>query len=40
MRTMGVEWLYRAARDPIRLGGRYLVTSPIAVYHLATKTHD
>ena len=40
MQATGLEWLYRAAREPLRLGVRYLVTNPRAVYHLATKTHD
>ncbi|MEP9404011.1 WecB/TagA/CpsF family glycosyltransferase [Sphingomonas sp. VNH70] len=40
MQRLGLEWIYRAARDPLRLGRRYLVTSPIALYHLARKTHD
>lgn len=40
MQTAGMEWLYRAAREPVRLGWRYLVTSPAALYHLLTKTHD
>ena len=40
MQSAGLEWLYRAAREPVRLGWRYLVTSPIAIYHLLTKTHD
>lgn len=40
MQSAGLEWLYRGAREPVRLGWRYLVTSPIAVYHLLTKTHD
>ncbi len=40
MQAWGLEWLYRAAREPVRLGWRYLVTSPVALYHLATKTHD
>lgn len=40
MQSLGLEWLYRAAREPIRLGWRYLVTSPVAIYHLLTKTHD
>lgn len=40
MQAAGLEWLYRAAREPIRLGWRYLVTSPIAIYYLATRTHD
>jgi exopolysaccharide biosynthesis WecB/TagA/CpsF family protein len=40
MQSLGLEWLYRAAREPVRLGWRYLVTSPVAIYHLLTKTHD
>ena len=40
MQAAGLEWLYRAAREPIRLGWRYLVTSPIAIYYLAIRTHD
>ena len=40
MQAWGLEWLYRAAREPVRLGWRYLVTSPLALYHLATKTRD
>ena len=40
MQALGLEWLYRAAREPLRLGWRYLVTNPRAVYHLATKTRD
>jgi exopolysaccharide biosynthesis WecB/TagA/CpsF family protein len=40
MQAAGLEWLYRGAREPMRLGWRYLVTSPLAVYHLLTKTHD
>lgn len=40
MQAWGLEWLYRAAREPLRLGWRYLVTSPLALYHLVTKTHD
>ncbi|MDP9057747.1 MAG: WecB/TagA/CpsF family glycosyltransferase [Pseudomonadota bacterium] len=40
MQRTGFEWLYRVAREPLRLGWRYLVTSPVAIYHLLTKTHD
>lgn len=40
MQAAGLEWLYRAAREPIRLGWRYLVTSPVAIYYLATRTRD
>lgn len=38
MQNWGLEWLYRSAREPLRLGWRYLVTSPIAAYYLLTKT--
>jgi exopolysaccharide biosynthesis WecB/TagA/CpsF family protein len=40
MQAAGMEWLYRAAREPMRLGWRYAVTNPVALYHLVTKTHD
>jgi exopolysaccharide biosynthesis WecB/TagA/CpsF family protein len=40
MQTAGLEWLYRAAREPLRLGWRYLVTNPVAVYYLMTRTRD
>lgn len=40
MQASGLEWMYRAAREPVRLGWRYLVTSPVALYYLATKTRD
>lgn len=40
MQSLGLEWLYRAAREPVRLGWRYLVTNPRAIYHLLTKTKD
>lgn len=40
MQAAGLEWLYRGAREPLRLGWRYLVTSPVAAYHLMTKTGD
>lgn len=40
MQTLGLEWLYRGAREPLRLGWRYLVTNPIAVYYLLTRTRD
>lgn len=38
MQRVGLEWLYRMAREPSRLGMRYLFTNPQAVYHLLTKT--
>lgn len=40
MQAIGCEWLYRVAREPLRLGWRYLVTSPIAIYYLLAETHD
>ncbi|MCA1196347.1 WecB/TagA/CpsF family glycosyltransferase [Sphingomonas sp. R647] len=40
MQRLGLEWLYRAAREPLRLGWRYLVTNPVAVYYLLRRTHD
>lgn len=36
----GMEWLFRAAQEPARLGPRYLATNPVALYHLLTKTGD
>jgi N-acetylglucosaminyldiphosphoundecaprenol N-acetyl-beta-D-mannosaminyltransferase len=40
VQAAGFEWLFRLAQEPARLGPRYLVTNPIAAYHLLTKTHD
>ncbi|MDJ0391465.1 WecB/TagA/CpsF family glycosyltransferase [Roseomonas sp. E05] len=40
MQKAGLEWLHRAAKEPRRLGPRYLATNPLATYHLMTKTHD
>ncbi|MFC0205087.1 WecB/TagA/CpsF family glycosyltransferase [Novosphingobium soli] len=40
MRKAALEWAYRGAREPLRLGWRYLTTNPSAFWHLATKTHD
>ena len=40
MQDVGLEWLHRVIREPIRLGPRYLMTNPIAAFHLATKTYD
>jgi N-acetylglucosaminyldiphosphoundecaprenol N-acetyl-beta-D-mannosaminyltransferase len=37
---MGLEWMYRAWQEPMRLGPRYISTNPVAAYHLLTKTHD
>ena len=38
MQAAGLEWLFRAALEPQRLGRRYLTSSPLASYHLLTKT--
>lgn len=37
MQRVGLEWLYRASKDPGRLGWRYLTTNPIAIWTLLTK---
>lgn len=34
MQEMGFEWLYRMILEPRRLGKRYLLTNPIAIYAL------
>jgi len=38
MQSAGLEWLYRAAREPRRLLGRYLTTNPHALYLLLTES--
>ncbi len=38
MQQAGLEWLYRAAREPRRLGRRYLSTNPQALWYLLTRT--
>jgi N-acetylglucosaminyldiphosphoundecaprenol N-acetyl-beta-D-mannosaminyltransferase len=38
MQAAGLEWLHRMILNPRRLAMRYLVTNPIAVYHLLTHT--
>ena len=40
MQRLGLEWLFRAARDPRRLGWRYLSTNPYALYRLLRYTRD
>ncbi len=40
MQESGLEWLYRATKEPRRLGLRYVATNPLAAYHLMTKTRD
>lgn len=34
MHRVGLEWLYRAIREPRRLGWRYLTTNPYSLYRL------
>jgi exopolysaccharide biosynthesis WecB/TagA/CpsF family protein len=34
MQKSGMEWAYRAAQEPVRLGWRYLTTNPHAAYWL------
>ena len=36
MQSLGLEWAYRMAREPRRLGYRYLTTNPHAIYLLLT----
>ncbi len=38
MQTMGLEWAYRTFLEPQRLGGRYLMTNPHALFLLVTRT--
>lgn len=38
MQNLGLEWLFRLAREPRRLFWRYAVTNPIAIYLLLTRT--
>jgi exopolysaccharide biosynthesis WecB/TagA/CpsF family protein len=38
MQTAGLEWLWRAALEPRRLGWRYLKTNPYAMYLLLTRS--
>ena len=38
MQAAGLEWAYRAFREPRRLAGRYLVTNPHAAFVLLTQT--
>jgi exopolysaccharide biosynthesis WecB/TagA/CpsF family protein len=34
MQDMGLEWLHRMLQEPRRLGKRYLLTNPLAIYAL------
>lgn len=38
MQAIGMEWLYRAIKEPSRLGWRYATTNPYALYRLALYT--
>ncbi|HEU0096962.1 MAG TPA: WecB/TagA/CpsF family glycosyltransferase [Rhizomicrobium sp.] len=38
MQTLGLEWLYRLAKEPRRLFWRYAVTNPLAIFYLLTRT--
>lgn len=38
MQSVGLEWLYRALREPRRLGGRYVRTNLHATYLLLSRT--
>lgn len=38
MQAFGLEWLWRAALEPRRLGSRYLRTNPYALYLLLTRS--
>lgn len=40
MQRNGLEWLYRAFYEPMRLGRRYLGTNLQALFYLATQTSD
>jgi exopolysaccharide biosynthesis WecB/TagA/CpsF family protein len=38
MQKIGLEWLWRMALEPRRLGVRYLKTNPYAMYLLLTRS--
>jgi N-acetylglucosaminyldiphosphoundecaprenol N-acetyl-beta-D-mannosaminyltransferase len=38
MQATGLEWLHRLLREPKRLGWRYAVTNPLAIFLLLTRT--
>jgi exopolysaccharide biosynthesis WecB/TagA/CpsF family protein len=40
MQKSGLEWLFRLALEPKRLFWRYMVTNPIAIFLLLTRTHS
>ncbi|MET1754017.1 WecB/TagA/CpsF family glycosyltransferase [Novosphingobium sp. RD2P27] len=39
MQSLGLEWLFRAMRDPKRLLWRYLTTNPYSIYRLIRYTN-
>ncbi|HEY0267138.1 MAG TPA: WecB/TagA/CpsF family glycosyltransferase [Rhizomicrobium sp.] len=39
MQALGLEWLFRLAREPKRLFWRYAVTNPLAIFLLLTRTN-
>ena len=39
MQAAGLEWLHRLAHEPKRLGWRYALTNPLAIYLLLTRTN-
>lgn len=39
MQRCGLEWLYRAAKEPRRLAFRYIITNPYSLYRLLSATH-
>ena len=39
MQKLGLEWAYRIGQEPSRLVFRYLITNPIALKLLITKSH-
>ncbi|MEO7055117.1 MAG: WecB/TagA/CpsF family glycosyltransferase [Rhizomicrobium sp.] len=40
LQAIGMEWLFRLAREPRRLFWRYAVTNPIAIFLLLTRTNS
>jgi N-acetylglucosaminyldiphosphoundecaprenol N-acetyl-beta-D-mannosaminyltransferase len=38
MQAVGLEWAYRALKNPKKLGMRYLVTNPVALWMLLSRT--
>jgi UDP-N-acetyl-D-mannosaminuronic acid transferase (WecB/TagA/CpsF family) len=38
MQKVGLEWLWRAWLEPVRLGQRYIKTNPPALYLLLTRS--